>query len=433
MKKTINYFIVSFFIIFFSSSAIASNDQKVGLDAIRLLSQVIYRVKQNYVEEVSDKQLADGCAVGLTNGKITQPLYSGSESVSDSDVNLDLARFLSRLLAGEKIKSNASDDELIESCVTGIMKTLDSRSSFIGKEEFQDIFTRTKKFFGGVGMVLIIKNDYPVVISPIDDAPAARAGIRSGDSILLINNEDMQGVSLEKVVSKLRGKPGTQVQLLVERVNTLRPLSFNLEREIVKTASVKEQLLDNNIGYIRISTFNNKTGRKVKNKLSRLSKNTNGGLKGLILDLRNNPGGLLNEAILVADMFLADGLIVSAKARHKNSDLKYVADSKQYLEGIPIVILVNEGTASASEIVSGALKYYERAILLGKKTFGSGSIQSVIPLGNNTALKLTTSKWVTPGGDFIHEKGIKPDIEVDDSVDKFEDMQLKRALIYLNR
>lgn len=379
MKTTITYLTLLHIAMFFSGNVAAnSDDAKVNLESMRLLSQAYTRIKQNHVDEVDDK-------------------------------------------------------ELVENCIAGMASGVDPESSFLGAEKFEELKSGTKVSIGGLGLKLAVKNGYPLVITSIDGTPAYEAGIKSGDIILEIDNDDMRGVMLDNIVSRLRGEAGTSVKLKIVKKSNPESIVFHLTRRKIRINNVKQRLFDNNVGYIRISAFINNTGVQLAEKLDFLEKEAKGRLNGLVLDLRNNPGGLMSEAIVVADTFLSSGMIAYTKMRDAGSELKYMADPKQYIEGIPLVVLVNEGTAAASEIVSGALKAHQRAILIGKNTYGSGSIQTIIPLGNGSALKLTTARWVTPSGNFIHGNGIKPDISVGESTNTNKDDQLERALRYFNR
>lgn len=350
-----------------------------------------------------------------------------------SDSDMASMRLISEAFA--QIEINYVDDvdrkSLAESCVAGMASSLDSRSSFLGLEKFNEMKSGGSVLTGGLGLTLAIKKGYPVVISPIDDTPATRAGIKSGDTIVEVDNNDLRGESLENVVSRLRGDTGSIVHLVIARKDEIKPIEFILKREQIKVHNVKGKLLIDHIGYIRISNFMNHTGSKLQRKLRQLEKEAGGSLKGLILDLRNNPGGLMSEAIAVADTFLASGMIAATKMRQAESELKYMAKAKQFIRGVPVVVLVNEGTAAASEIVSGALQDHQRATIIGMRTYGSGSIQTIIPLGNGSALKLTTARWVTPDGNFIRGQGITPDIIVKESSDGSDDAQLANAVQYL--
>lgn len=355
-----------------------------------------------------------------------------AETNSSSDINLEAIRLLAQAFSiiKKNIINEVSETELTEHCINGMASGVDPQSSYLNKEQFNDLKIGNRASTAGIGLKLFMKEGYPIVISALEGTPANKAGFKAGDMILQINNKETRGKRLETIVSELRGATGSTIQLRVLLVNKIKARTFKLKRKKIRIKSVKSKLLENKIGYIRISAFLNRTGNKLKNNLALLTKRANGRLNGLILDLRNNPGGLLRAAVEVADTFLDSGLITYAEARYSESEIKYMADSIQLIDGVPIVVLVNESTASASEVVSGALRDHNRATIIGTKTFGSGSIQTVMPLGDGTALKLTTARWITPSGDFIHGKGIKPDLVVKQKTGSVSDYQLKRALSY---
>lgn len=334
--------------------------------------------------------------------------------------------------AFHRIKQNFADEvddkKLIESCVAGMVSGIDPDSAYLDKSKFNSLKAGSQKTIGGIGVNLSIKNSFPIVISAIEDTPSYFSGIKSGDVILQINENNMQGVRLDDVVSQIRGYPGESVRLTIAREGNNKPIVFDIERKQIRIRSVKYKILENNIGYIRITTFSGNTGKAFKKSLNKLVSQSKNKLNGLVIDLRNNPGGLLDQAIVVADTFLSDGLIAYAESKNSGSDLKFTAKKAVMLEGTPLVILVNKGSAAASEIVSAALRDHNRATIIGEKTFGRASIQMLMPLLNGGALKLTTSRWRTPNGDYIHGRGIEPDIVVSNSSTLRDDIQLKKAV-----
>ena len=325
------------------------------------------------------------------------------------------------------------DKEMISHCLTGMVNGIDPDSEYLEPESFQELKIGSNKFIASIGVVLAMGEVYPKVITSIESTPADRMGLKNGDFIIRVNEIDVQGYKLIEVVNLLRGKPETIVNLKIRRHGEENLISFDIKREIIRVQSVKNKLLENKIGYVRISNFHSSTGRKLKQKLKKLISQAGGRLKGLILDLRNNPGGLLDQAIAVADTFLDNGMITYTENRSsQSSELKFMAKPGDMIAGVPLIVLVNEGSAAASEIVAGALKDHKRATIIGKRTYGRGSIQTIIPLLNGGALKLTTSRWRTPAGAFIHRRGIDPDIMVNEhEIDM--DYPMKKALVILQK
>jgi carboxyl-terminal processing protease len=306
-----------------------------------------------------------------------------------------------------------NSDKLLDGAIRGMVTSLDPYSSFLNRDEYQEINVETKGKFGGLGIEVAIREGVLTVISPLEDSPASRAGILAQDQIVKIDGEVTRGLSLAEAVKKLRGPQGTKVAIAVMRAGFTEPKNFSIIRDIIKIKSVKKRIIEPGYLYVRIAQFQEQTKTDLKKALLD-SVPPEGGLKGIILDLRNNPGGLLDQAIEVSDFFLPEGLIVYTKGRSESQKVEYKAGSDPVEKkwDCPIVILINGGTASAAEIVTGALKDNKRAIVLGTKTFGKGSVQTIIPMRENTALRLTTARYYTPNGTSIQGVGIAPDIEV---------------------
>ncbi len=317
-----------------------------------------------------------------------------------------------------KIKENyveeVDDRTLLENAIRGMLSGLDPHSSYLDREAFQELRVGTTGEFGGLGIVVGMEDGFVKVVSPIDDTPAQRAGIQAGDLIIRLDDTPVKGMSLDEAVKMMRGEPGSQITLTIVRDGLDKPLKITITRDRIRVKSVKARTLEPGYGYVRITQFQERTGAELKAALKRLKKENDGRLKGLVLDLRNNPGGLLDAAVEVADVFLDSGVIVSVKGRTAENQMRHQASSPDLLEGTPLVVLVNGGSASASEIVAGALQDHKRGIVMGKQTFGKGSVQTVVPLGNNTALKLTTARYYTPSGRSIQAEGIAPDIALED-------------------
>jgi len=330
-------------------------------------------------------------------------------------------------------ETNQSDG--MDAAINGLLQSLDPYSSYMTPEIFQEMQTETSGEFGGLGIEVSMEAGVVKVISPIDDTPASKVGIKAGDYIVKINNTQVQGKSLSEAVDLMRGPVGSSIELTVRRRGVKKALTFNITREIIEVQSVKSDLLDNNIGYIRLTSFNDNSSEQIKKKIEKLKKNEN--LNAFILDLRNNPGGLLSQAIKIADFFLENGEIVSTKSRKKSENRKWFARKGDITDGKTLLVLINYGSASASEIVAGALKDHKRAIILGESSYGKGSVQSIIPLKNKGAIRLTVAKYYLPSGKSISEVGVRPDIEVDEEGDDFRiktetDNQLNYAIKLLN-
>ena len=303
------------------------------------------------------------------------------------------------------------DKTLLENAIKGMLSNLDPHSAYLGPEDFQELQESTSGEFGGLGIEVGVEDGMIKVVSPIDDTPASKAGIEAGDLIVKINGAPTQGQTMQDAVDKMRGKLGEKITLTLVREGGT-PFDVTLARATIQVKSVKSQMLENGYGYIRITQFQVKTGEEVAAALAKLRKDNGKKMSGLVLDLRNNPGGVLQAAVEVADHFLTSGLIVYTKGRIANSELRFSATGNDLSEGVPMVVLINGGSASASEIVAGALQDQKRGVLMGTTSFGKGSVQTVLPLNNERALKITTALYYTPNGRSIQAQGIVPDIEV---------------------
>jgi len=332
--------------------------EPLPLDDIRVFVEVFHKVKRDYVEEVADKQL-------------------------------------------------------LEDAIKGMLEGLDPHSAYLDPEEYTELQEGTTGEFGGLGIEVGTEDGLIKVISPIDDTPASRAGIQAGDTIIRIDGTPVRGMSTSDAIKKMRGKVGTKIELTITREGRAKPLDVTLVRDVIKIRSVRSRELEPGFGYIRISAFQGHTGEDLLRELDNLKKGVQGGLRGLVLDLRNNPGGILGAAVAVADAFLSSGKIVYTEGRVADAKLEFEAKPPDLLEGAPLIVLVNEGSASASEIVAGALKDRERALVMGRRTFGKGSVQTILPMNNKSAIKITTARYFTPNGHSIQAKGIEPDIVID--------------------
>ena len=339
----------------------------------------------------------------------------------------------------EKINKEYVDEinqsDSMDSAINGLLQSLDPYSAYMSPEVFNEMQTETSGEFGGLGIEVSMESGVVKVISPIDDTPASRAGIKAGDYIIKINDFQVQGKSLSEAVELMRGPVGSEIELTVRRRGEKKAIKFNILREVIQIKSVKTDLLEKNIGYIRLTSFNENSGKQIKNEIEKFEKND--GVKSYILDLRNNPGGLLSQAIKISDFFLDNGEIVSTKSRKKSENRKWFAKQGDLTNGKTLIVLINYGSASASEIVAGALKDHKRAILLGESSYGKGSVQSIIPLKNDGAIRLTVAKYYLPSGKSISEVGVSPDIEVSEETDDFRiktetDNQLNYAIKLLN-
>ncbi len=302
------------------------------------------------------------------------------------------------------------DKSLIENAIRGMLSGLDPHSSYLDSEEYRELQVGTKGEFGGLGIEVGQEDGFVKVIAPIDDTPAQRAGLQAGDTIVRIDEKPVKGMNLDDAVKLMRGQPGTKIQLTILRGTDKPPFEVTLERAVIQVASVKSRTLEPGYVYVRLSQFQSHTAEDMLKAIDELKKANDGNLKGLVLDLRNNPGGVLNGAVGVSDAFLTDGLIVYTQGRIKDSRMQFKAGPDDVLNGAPIVVLVNSGSASASEIVAGALQDHKRALVMGSQTFGKGSVQTIVPIDDSRALKLTTARYYTPLGRSIQAQGITPDI-----------------------
>ena len=339
-------------------------------------------------------------------------IFVGSHVFADEDK--DVYKYLNLFgEAFEKIKNNYVEDvsskELIESAIEGMLGSLDPHSTFLNNQELNELKVQTKGEFGGLGIEVTLENGFVKVISPIDDTPASRAGIKAGDMITHLDDEPVLGMTLSEAVSIMRGKVGSKIKLTVNREDN-KTLQIEIVRAVIQLKAVRSKI-ENNIGYIRVSSFNQKVDTQIIKAIKDFKKKEK--IIGYVLDLRNNPGGLLDQAVSVTDIFLSQGEIVSTRGRFDREGSRYNAIKRDLTDGLPLVVLINQGSASASEIVAGALQDHKRAIIMGTKSFGKGSVQTIIPSGEDVALKLTTAKYYTPLGRSIQKTGIDPDILVE--------------------
>ena len=341
----------------------------------------------------------------------------------------------------ERIQKDYVDDvdksKIMDSAINGVLQSLDPYSAYMSPELFKEMQTDTSGKFGGLGIEIGMESGVVKVISPIDDTPASKAGIKAGDYIVKIGKEQVQGKSLMEAVKLMRGPVGTAINLTIRRKNEKKPLEFKITRKIIEVQSVNSKIISNekNLGYIRLKSFNENSDKQILKSIKKFEKNNK--IKGYVLDLRNNPGGLLTQAINITDFFLDDGEIVSTKSRNVSETRKFFARKGDEVKGKPIVVLINNGSASASEIFAGALKDHKRAIILGENSYGKGSVQSIIPLRNGGGMRLTISKYYLPSGESISEVGVTPDILVEEMGDEFKinstkDNQLNYAIKLFN-
>ena len=315
------------------------------------------------------------------------------------------------------IKNNyvedATDKELLENAIRGMLSGLDPHSSYLDSDAYKELQVGTSGEFGGLGIEVSMEDGFVKVVSPIDDTPAAAAGVNAGDLIIRLDDTPVKGLTLREAVDLMRGKPGSSILLTIVRDGIDKPLKITITRDIIQVKSIKHDNLDPGFGYIRITQFQSHTGSDLKDAINDLKQDNGGTLNGLILDLRNNPGGVLNAAVEVSDAFLDQGMIVYTEGRIDDSALKFKATPNDSLNGAPLIVLINSGSASASEIVAGALQDHKRAVIMGSKSFGKGSVQTILPMNNGAALKLTTARYFTPAGRSIQAEGIVPDIPLD--------------------
>jgi len=339
----------------------------------------------------------------------------------------------------DKINKEYVDDvnqsEAMDAAINGVLQSLDPYSAYMSPESFQNMQTETSGEFGGLGIEVGMEHGVVKVISPIDNSPASKVGVKAGDYIVKIDDIQVQGKSLTEAVDLMRGKVGTDIEITVRRRGEKKALTFIITRDIIKVASVKSKIIDEKTGYLRLTSFNENSSDQIKDKIKEFNKNEN--IENYILDLRNNPGGLLSQAIKISDFFLNHGEIVSTKSKRKYENRKWFAKKGDILNANTLIVLINYGSASASEIVAGALQDHKRAILVGESTYGKGSVQSIIPLKNDGAIRITVSKYYLPSGKSISDVGVTPDIEVSENSEEFKlntktDNQLNYALKLLN-
>ncbi len=379
MKKFTKFLVTIIFSFFLISISFSANDENI-YDKIDLFSEVLDKINNEYVEEINQNKVMDAA-------------------------------------------------------INGVLQSLDSYSGYMSPEIFKEMQTETSGKFGGLGIEVGMEAGVVKVISPMDNSPAERVGVKAGDYIVKINDSQVQGKTLSQAVELMRGPVGSKIEITVRRIGIKKAIVFNITREIIEVKSVKSKIIDENVGYIRLTLFNENSSNQVKEKIKELKKDNN--IEKYILDLRNNPGGLLTQAIKISDFFLDNGEIVSTKGRKIRENKKWFAKKGDLINGETLVVLINYGSASASEIVAGALQDHKRAILIGESSYGKGSVQSIIPLENNGAIRLTISKYYLPSGKSISDIGITPDIEIAESSDEFRintetDNQLDFAVKLLN-
>ncbi len=342
--------------------------------------------------------------------------FANTEENTEADtLPLDELRTFTEVFA--KVKSDyvetIDDRELIENAIRGMLEGLDPHSAYLDKESYSELQEGTSGEFGGLGIEVGMEDGYIKVISPIDGTPAETSGIKAGDLIIRLDEKSVRGMSLNDAVDLMRGKPGSDIVLSIVREGEEKPFDITITRAIITAQSVRSEILEPGFGYARVSSFQTHTAEDLRKAIEKLKKDNENSLRGLILDLRNNPGGILNAAVGVSDLFLDSGLIVYTEGRIQDSKLKFNAKPSDILRNAPIIVLVNGGSASASEIVAGALQDHERAIIMGKRTFGKGSVQTILPMNDEAALKLTTARYFTPSGRSIQASGIEPDITIE--------------------
>ena len=367
--KTIKFFLLTLTIIVFSittSEAEVQTDDQVPAEKIEQFVDIYKRIKEQYVDDIDDAELFNYAIKGMVSG-------------------------------------------------------LDPHSSFLSSSDFDELKVGTTGKFGGLGIEITTEDGFVKVISPIDDTPASRAGIKSGDMIIKVGEKSLKDMNINDAVKLMRGKPGTEIQITVFRKKTQKTIIFDITRQIIISKGIKSNIFENNIGYVRLASFQSNSTNDLKGEIYKLKKSSDNKLTGLILDLRNNPGGVLGTAVGVSDLFLQEGKIVYTKGRTTNSQLEYFATPQDILDGLPLLIMINGGSASASEIVAGALQDNKRATIVGEKSYGKASVQTIQELNDGSALKLTTARYYTPSGRDIHTKGISPDILLKGNDDKDEE------------
>jgi len=365
---------------------------------------------------------------------LTTVNFSYSQNADNLFEKIDLFSEVLEKIEDEYVEE-IDQSEVMDAAINGVLQSLDPYSSYMNPEIFKESMTETSGEFGGLGIEVSMESGVVKIITPIDDTPASRAGVKAGDYIVRINNEQVQGKTLFEAVNLMRGPVGSSIEITIRRKGLKKAKIFKITREVIVIKSVDAELIDKEIGYLRLRSFNQNSDNQLKKEISKLKNNKK--LIGYILDLRNNPGGLLSQAVKISDFFLNDGEIVSTKGRRSRENRKFFAKNGDEINGKPLIVLINTGSASASEIVAGALKDQKRAILLGETTYGKGSVQSIIPLKNNGAIRLTISKYYLPSGKSISEVGVTPDIEIEEQENDFlintsTDNQLSYAVKLLN-
>jgi carboxyl-terminal processing protease len=342
------------------------------------------------------------------------PPVTAAEETQSSTLPLEELRTFAEVFG--RIKNDyvesVDDRELLNYAIEGMLSGLDPHSAYLNEDDYKDLQAGTSGEFGGLGIEVGMEDGFVKVISPIDDTPAQRAGVLAGDVIIRLDDQPVKGMDLDEAVKLMRGKPGTSLELTIVREGVDKPLQITVVRDIIKTVSVKHRMLEPGYGYVRVSQFQARSPEDMLTGVGALKRESGGRLKGLVLDLRNNPGGVLNAAVAISDAFLTEGTIVYTEGRVNDSQLKFKAAPDDVLDGAPVVVLVNGGSASASEIVAGALQDHRRAVIMGQQTFGKGSVQTIVPINRRTAVKLTTARYFTPNGRSIQAEGIVPDIEL---------------------
>ena len=345
--------------------------------------------------------------------------FSISKSFAETDKSIyEKIDLFSEVLdkVNKEYVEEINQSDVMDAAINGVLQSLDPYSAYLSPQMYKDMQTETSGKFGGLGIEVGMEHGVVKVISPIDNSPASRVGVKAGDYIVKINDIQVQGKSLMEAVELMRGPVGSELEITIRRIGVKKSIVFKITREIIKIESVKSRLIKNNVGYLRLTSFNENSGDQIKRKIRELNKKK---LKGYILDLRNNPGGLLSQAIKITDLFLDHGEIVSTKGRKKSENRRFFARKGDLTNGKTLIVLINYGSASASEIVAGALKDHKRAIILGENSYGKGSVQSIIQLKNDGAIRLTISKYYLPSGKSISEVGITPDIEIEEGSDEF--------------
>ncbi len=361
--------------------------------------------------------LAAGMALGAALSVGTSVMADRQAAASNGSSTLPLSELRSLSEVFGRVKEDyvesVDDKKLLEGAIRGMLASLDPHSAYLDMEEFKDLQVGTTGKFGGLGIEVTMEDGFVKVVAPIDDTPAMRAGVMAGDLIIRLDDTPVKGMTLTEAVKMMRGDPGSDITLTIVREGAQKPLIVTITRDVIKVKSVKSRMLEKGFGYVRITNFQTATGEDVHKAVSNLKKESKGALQGLVLDLRNNPGGVLGAAVSVSDAFLRKGKIVYTEGRAADAQLDFVATPDDVLSGAPLVVLVNGGSASASEIVAGALQDHKRAVIMGSRTFGKGSVQTIFPMSNNTAVKITTARYYTPSGRSIQAEGIVPDIAVE--------------------